>query len=146
MPRLYAVASSGETPTQRERGVHDKRLHQYLCPSWIRSPSERKAVFASEVRHIPHSLSTVLLFQSCRPLSSQRFEGTSDYFLGSVKAACAQLLLDQVLTAGIKSNGHNIHLYPRRWRDTRDQIPAWQEPAQRARDADLSHHADRAPF
>jgi hypothetical protein len=41
MPRLYAVASSGETPTQRERGVHDKRLHQYLCPSWIRSPMRR---------------------------------------------------------------------------------------------------------
>ena len=75
--------------------------------------SKRKAVFVSEVQHVPHSLLTVLLFQSRRLLSCQRFEGTSDYLLRSVKAACAQLLLDQVLTAGIKSNVHTIQVYLR---------------------------------
>jgi hypothetical protein len=74
--------------------------------------SERKAMFASEVQHVPHSL--ILPFQSRRLLSSQRFEGTSDYFLRSVKPACAQLPLDQALTVGIKSNVHTIQVYLRR--------------------------------
>jgi hypothetical protein len=36
------------------------------------------------------------------------------------------LLLDQVLTAGIKANVHANSRIPAQWRDTRRQIPARQ--------------------
>src|SRR5579864_1381492 len=75
--------------------------------------AEGEVVLVGEFRHILHGLTPSLPLRSRHFVLGQRFERSGHHFLGRIRAASPELLLDQTLTLRIETNVHRTPLYGR---------------------------------